>query len=126
MIRRPPRSTRTDTLFPVTTLFRSGDVRLRTAGPPRLRDRRWRGRLFRPGGVRIRQDRTLDVEPVEGSRVERPCRCNAQLRARSRHVRYPGGRQGSVAQKDRSEENTSERKSIMRISYDAFRLKKNK
>src|SRR3546814_18092495 len=26
MIRRPPRSTRTDTLFPYTTLFRSGEV----------------------------------------------------------------------------------------------------
>src|SRR3546814_14494877 len=32
MIRRPPRSTRTDTLFPYTTLFRSTGVRLR--GPP--------------------------------------------------------------------------------------------
>src|SRR3546814_4238901 len=31
MIRRPPRSTRTDTLFPYTTLFRSGDTRLATA-----------------------------------------------------------------------------------------------
>src|SRR3546814_17607438 len=30
MIRRPPRSTRTDTLFPYTTLFRSGGGRLRT------------------------------------------------------------------------------------------------
>src|SRR3546814_3996888 len=30
MIRRPPRSTRTDTLFPYTTLFRSGDQRGRT------------------------------------------------------------------------------------------------
>src|SRR3546814_1594082 len=29
MIRRPPRSTRTDTLFPYTTLFRSGLLRLR-------------------------------------------------------------------------------------------------
>src|SRR3546814_8996479 len=28
MIRRPPRSTRTDTLFPYTTLFRSGPVEL--------------------------------------------------------------------------------------------------
>src|SRR3546814_9749400 len=41
MIRRPPRSTRTDTLFPYTTLFRSGDglrVALRPAGPlPRRR-----------------------------------------------------------------------------------------
>src|SRR3546814_20713049 len=29
MLRRPPRSTRTDTLFPYTTLFRSGDARAR-------------------------------------------------------------------------------------------------
>src|SRR3546814_11891563 len=28
MIRRPPRSTRTDTLFPYTTLFRSGDLKI--------------------------------------------------------------------------------------------------
>src|SRR3546814_16840503 len=43
MIRRPPRSTRTDTLFPYTTLFRSpaGAERAGTANPPtvsRLRD----------------------------------------------------------------------------------------
>src|SRR3546814_2325821 len=36
MIRRPPRSTRTDTLFPYTTLFRSGDRQL-PAGVPHLR-----------------------------------------------------------------------------------------
>src|SRR3546814_14336064 len=33
MIRRPPRSTRTDTLFPYTTRFRSTDSRAGTAGP---------------------------------------------------------------------------------------------
>src|SRR3546814_3496522 len=33
MIRRPPRSTRTDTLFPYTTLFRSSDRHLKAAGP---------------------------------------------------------------------------------------------
>src|SRR3546814_14018999 len=33
MIRRPPRSTRTDTLFPYTTLFRSAPI-LRDLGPP--------------------------------------------------------------------------------------------
>src|SRR3546814_2691322 len=38
MIRRPPRSTRTDTLFPYTTLFRSGGSGLRAA--PRTGDRR--------------------------------------------------------------------------------------
>src|SRR3546814_15292680 len=34
MLRRPPRSTRTDTLFPYTTLFRSGDARWRAAARP--------------------------------------------------------------------------------------------
>src|SRR3546814_11200186 len=45
MIRRPPRSTRTDTLFPYTTLFRSGDVR--------DRDHRgaFAGRTFRRCGL---------------------------------------------------------------------------
>src|SRR3546814_6555103 len=37
MVRRPPRSTRTDTLFPYTTLFRSGDGQALSiaAGPTR-------------------------------------------------------------------------------------------
>src|SRR3546814_16891421 len=34
MIRRPPRSTRTDTLFPYTTLFRSGRIPAQEAGRP--------------------------------------------------------------------------------------------
>src|SRR3546814_3841107 len=46
MIRRPPRSTRTDTLFPYTTLFRSGtrvrDLRRAAAGALRGRVRRFR------------------------------------------------------------------------------------
>src|SRR3546814_3131388 len=37
MIRRPPRSTRTDTLFPYTTLFRSRDVEARPLGGGRAR-----------------------------------------------------------------------------------------
>src|SRR3546814_7321617 len=61
MIRRPPRSTRTDTLFPYTTLFRSSQ----TAPRPRLRDlpnrisidekdpRRWLGRLGRDDSRQI-------------------------------------------------------------------------
>src|SRR3546814_14769498 len=44
MIRRPPRSTRTDTLFPYTTLFRSRE------GPRRLRVPRRHGRFRRPSG----------------------------------------------------------------------------
>src|SRR3546814_1875268 len=49
MIRRPPRSTRTDTLFPYTTLFRSGDQDVRQRNVrARRRPRRpdsWRRRL---------------------------------------------------------------------------------
>src|SRR3546814_2392506 len=49
MIRRPPRSTRTDTLFPYTTLFRSA----RRAGGA-IRDRRAEGELFFAGLKRFR------------------------------------------------------------------------
>src|SRR3546814_7072751 len=50
MIRRPPRSTRTDTLFPYTTLFRSSCCRsTRSTRPPR-RPPRWRN-----GGARRRR-----------------------------------------------------------------------
>src|SRR3546814_5171203 len=51
--RRPPRSTRTDTLFPYTTLFRSG-VHRRSRG---LHDRRRRGRVLRHRQPRGRRER---------------------------------------------------------------------
>src|SRR3546814_14513267 len=40
MIRRPPRSTRTDTLFPYTTLFRSGQFRRSLSAGTAVKDRR--------------------------------------------------------------------------------------
>src|SRR3546814_3346772 len=100
MIRRPPRSTRTDTLFPYTTLFRSPRGR-RTRGPPALA----RARTRRTGVVRhgwIRPDRHRRV-PLRHERAV------PRLRAR-------GG--------FRSEEHTSELQSLMRISYAVFCLKK--
>src|SRR3546814_7309570 len=46
MIRRPPRSTRTDTLFPYTTLFRSdSNLALSRPARPAMRERRFRGHL---------------------------------------------------------------------------------
>src|SRR3546814_2368107 len=55
MIRRPPRSTRTDTLFPYTTLFRSHD-----GGVVRTRDgRQGRGRIRRPRQVHAGRRGTL-------------------------------------------------------------------
>src|SRR3546814_20039157 len=51
MIRRPPRSTRTDTLFPYTTLFRSQNDR-ESPGP----------RVIMPATVRIGRDKPVQVE----------------------------------------------------------------
>src|SRR3546814_3065452 len=102
MIRRPPRSTRTDTLFPYTTLFRSD------CGSP-SRTSRVSGSL--PPLLRLprlhRRQRVLDmVLPVHRTvRVK-------DLAVGRDHV---GGA--------RSEEHTSELQSLMRISYAVFCLK---
>src|SRR3546814_9269236 len=97
MIRRPPRSTRTHTLFPYTTLFRSR--------------RRW----HRDSALRS----ALDGEPQRLRR--RQCRARDGLRAGGAS-RVQGENRG----RDRSEEHTSELQSLMRISYAVFCLKKKK
>src|SRR3546814_7233752 len=98
MIRRPPRSTRTDTLFPYTTLFRSAQY------PPRaFRDR------ARP---RVRHCREpIRTRPWVDRHAPGQCAAHAlRLAPRAR----------------RSEEHTSELQSLMRISYAVFCLKKKK
>src|SRR3546814_4899849 len=110
MIRRPPRSTRTDTLFPYPTLFRSVDHHLISAwlrlGPTRL------GHIGRP--IRAAADPAgLSVLLCPVQRGIRLCR---QLCAHDGRARAPG----------RSEEHTSELQSLMRISYAGFCLKKKK
>src|SRR3546814_2817972 len=102
MIRRPPRSTRTDTLFPYTTLFRSA----RLARRPRLCGAV--GELSRVGRLRQRLHGEGRQEMV-GNDARRPARRGEM-----------GDRQG------RSEEHTSELQSLMRISYAVFCLKKKK
>src|SRR3546814_2233001 len=97
MIRRPPRSTRTDTLFPYTTLFRSRDFRL------------WRWRRTLPRAPASRR--------VEGDRAQAPARPGA-------HAVHPPVGQRDPGR--RSEEHTSELQSLMRISYAVFCLKKKK
>src|SRR3546814_8199127 len=103
MIRRPPRSTRTDTLFPYTTLFRSADrivyhqLRVEwTAGPKETNG-------------------AYGIYPVESSDV---------LIDRV-YVRGASDAGISVGQ-SRSEEHTSELQSLMRISYAVFCLNKKK
>src|SRR3546814_1425469 len=104
MIRRPPRSTRTDTLFPYTTLFRS-------QGPPLVRQpealsvdfHEWRRRSRR-------REWPFGDQPAD--RLH--CRLRDQLLDH---------RQRNLLEQ-RSEEHTSELQSLMRISYAVFCLKK--
>src|SRR3546814_3230851 len=100
MIRRPPRSTRTDTLFPYTTLFRSG----RTGGAAEIP----LDRGDRAGGM--------------GS--PRLVRFAADRRGRRREPRLARALDAVARSPCRSEEHTSELQSLMRISYAVFCLKK--
>src|SRR3546814_7367490 len=100
MIRRPPRSTRTDTLFPYTTPFLSYPlvvVQYDTRG-------------FLRGG-------TGDEYPIQALAAS-----GFAVLSVSRPIDYAT----SIARAGRSEEHTSELQSLMRISYAVFCLKKKK
>src|SRR3546814_5483929 len=105
MIRRLPRSTRTDTLFPYTTLFRS---RARPAHPDRAAD-------IRPPVTAVRHRPCPRPHPPPPPRATRRPRA-----AKARQFESPTDRE------HRSEEHTSELQSLMRISYAVFCLKKKK
>src|SRR3546814_3624191 len=111
MIRRPPRSTRTDTLFPYTTRFRSAA----RDHPSHGARSRFRGRHFRrPDRARYRRPRAVVAQRLSFGRAARR---GDRLSARAE--RGGGG-------DSRSEEHTSELQSLMRISYAVFCLKKKK
>src|SRR3546814_8469462 len=98
MIRRPPRSTRTDTLFPYTTRFRSCSLAFPfglALGAAFERDLDHRGH-------RIGEREADDAEQGAREDLRREC------------------------QRGRSEEHTSELQSLMRISYAVFCLTKTK
>src|SRR3546814_5939685 len=106
MIRRPPRSTRTYTLFPYTTLFRS---RFRLVGDL--------------------QHFQATLAAVRSGPVDLLVACEPEQRAAHRcKDRYRAGCTGSgwIDQGQRSEEHTSELQSLMRISYAVFCLKNKK
>src|SRR3546814_4608470 len=127
MIRPPPRSTRTDTLFPYTTLFRSGG----SLEPPC-------SFLDKEAGssVACSFPKTNPL-PREGEGV---WRCNRKRTSRSplfyqasnccwsalmsASISASCARRASIVR--RSEEHTSELQSLMRISYAVFCLKKKK
>src|SRR3546814_3299383 len=101
MIRRPPRSTRTDTLFPYTTLFRS-----RRHGTD-LRHGRKHILGARKSSIKERKARQDHHEDEDGGNHH------------PRSITLVGHRRCG-----RSEEHTSELQSLMRISYAVFCLKK--
>src|SRR3546814_14632093 len=114
MIRRPPRSTRTDTLFPYTTLFRSDFGKHGDAAPA---DEPGRGDQQEEGEACLALVAGNAGDQQPGGEM---CR-NEQDRGKHR-LRYPreGGGRG------RSEEHTSELQSLMRISYAVCCLRKKK
>src|SRR3546814_4093867 len=96
MIRRPPRSTLTDTLFPYTTLFRSP-----RDGSPLPKGKR--PDLVELIAATLHSVKAYDL-PAECERL--------------------GLATGTGSEAHRSEEHTSELQSLMRISYAVFCLKK--
>src|SRR3546814_8721303 len=101
MIRRPPRSTRTDTLYPYTTLFRSLAVK--------VADRRHA----------VDHQRAISLAPIQpAGRIMLVADVTDDLfqNVFQRHQAHDGA--------VRSEEHTSELQSLMRISYAVFCLKK--
>src|SRR3546814_1603143 len=94
MIRRPPRSTRTDTLFPYTTLFRSEGGPGGPGGPGQ-------GPNGQPFPDASPQAMRTGASPNPAEQMKR-----------------------GTPQMNRSEEHTSELQSLMRISYAVFCLKK--
>src|SRR3546814_5645108 len=99
MIRRPPRSTRTDTLFPYTTLFRS---------------KRLSGfQIVQHGGLHVVGQRIYELHSVLGVVFRQG---NAPRQTDGHRLLYHFLK--------RSEEHTSELQSLMRISYAVFCLTK--
>src|SRR3546814_5657141 len=127
MLRRPPRSTRTDTLFPYTTLFRSTFEKSGTgswtltgttsAVTP------W---TISGGTLVISQDATLGDASGDLTFDEGTLQNTAGFTTTRDVVLAAGGGAFRTGADLRSEEHTSELQSLMRISYDVFCLKKNK
>src|SRR3546814_10326397 len=112
MIRQPPISTRTDTLFPYTTLFRSHLGQFDGADRATRRRPRAAGRT--------------DLPWFRSRQRPRPAAALPALSGRDPRAHPEADRQPQPGPCLRSEEHTSELQSLMRISYAVFCLKKKK
>src|SRR3546814_2732737 len=111
MIPRPPRSTRTNTLFPYTTPFRSPQPHGETRGLP------------------LRRKRSAEPRPTRSRRWiagSESCIRDARPRTAGSDESTSDEAASPPARIRRSEEHTSELQSLMRISYAVFCLKKKK
>src|SRR3546814_4391961 len=130
MIRRPPRSTRTDTLFPYTTLFRSnridpviggigavGDKEQRQGGPAQT------DALGGDGPMLQHQESEQKCGEGHGMVIPIVHEGVGDVEDWQEKDARGGQEQDGI---DRSEEHTSELQSLMRISYAVFCLKKKK
>src|SRR3546814_3156318 len=99
MIRRPPRSTRTDTLFPYTTLFRSNIMNVQEYYQHTLQERGYQADQAQQAAIERLQEYFDDWVSFKQDR-------------------------SSALKKIRSEEHTSELQSLMRNSYAVFCLNK--
>src|SRR3546814_1499875 len=133
MIRRPPRSTRTDTLFPYTTLFRSAGLdaiigaNAAAAAFPGQQRTIYQALAALDHAVDRHHRAGIDDDAVAGRQrrdrhglilvhAPRALRCQRLDRLQ---------RRGGIAAHARSEEHTSELQSLLRNSYAVFCLKKN-
>src|SRR3546814_1036940 len=115
MIRRPPRSTPTDTLFPDTTLFRSSALRRRfMAEAPYLA-------AALPELPRLLHQKLREPSPPAPVPVDDP---GSSRRTTNQWLAVIAVLLAIIIA--RSEEHTSELQSLMRISYAVFCLKKKK
>src|SRR3546814_6927154 len=125
MIQRTPRSTRTHTLIPSTTLFRS-----RPDHDPHAIDRH--GPPMSGRRVYVQHDRLRQWhDECTGHALEQPKRDHlgqgcGDAAQHGCNDEQDNRKEKEVARSHRSEEHTSELQSLMRTSYAVFRLKKNK
>src|SRR3546814_1416635 len=109
MIRQPPRSTRTDTLFPYTTLFRSQEITANAEEDALT--------VIANGGDRARRlNQQGQADRIAGSNAASAGKINMASTLL----------EGAAMTARRSEEHTSELQSLMRNSYAVFCLKKKK
>src|SRR3546814_2156839 len=113
MIRRPPRSTRTDTLFPYTTLFRSNNCFFKQCCVAAFPADSMQQMIIKPAAAFCAR-KTMQAHHPKKLPSKWPF-----------PARRSQGKSGGLT-RGRSEEHTSELQSLMRISYAVFCLKKKK